>query len=186
MNDELKWYFQLPRERLFDLRRRFGREDELDPAPSGHAIWKQDTLDRRGWWPIVRIELRDEKIPHSKPAMHHDFLYFWFDGSATIPHLTPQQLLRIFSISKSIMIDRLANRYIVRCHFSGANMATMLLILEVFRLSSTQLEGLDQSSLDNRYAEYIMQGEVRELKYFDKIRRLISMILSRQNSIRLN
>lgn len=167
--EALSWKHELPKTRLADVRMRFGYEDELDTKIGGHAIWKESSLT----WPLLRIELRDENIVHNKPSPHHDFLYFWFDGQFSIPQLKIDDVQKLFMISKSIMIDRLAKQYIVRCHFSGANMATMHFILKILKHKSSY-HLFNQKYIDTKYKEFIINASNDNRwtdKFFDYIKR---------------
>jgi hypothetical protein len=59
-----------------------------------------------------------------EPYSHCDFLY-----ASIRVHIPDELLPTILSISKSIMYDRLKKELTVRCHFMGAIVATMWLVM---------------------------------------------------------
>ena len=114
-----------PSERYTEVVREFGPPDLVDRRKGGVAIWKCQTLKERGF-PWYRVEIHDELVPHSKSLPHTDFLYTWY--KIDIPkHLIP----RVLSISDSITYDPLRQLLRARCHFHGANVATLWLAMKV-------------------------------------------------------
>jgi len=70
--------------------------------------------------------VKDEKVPHSFPAKHFDFLYSVFDLK-----VTEEQVKTLVDVSESIMVDRLKNEVTVRCQKMGANAITAQLVKDV-------------------------------------------------------
>ena len=108
---------KLPKERYPDLVAEFGKPDD---HANGIIYWynKKELYNR--------IVLKDEEILHCKPAKHYDFLY------STISVYIPRDVVcEIMKISKSIYYDQLKRELTVRCHFTGANIATLYLALQV-------------------------------------------------------
>ena len=85
-----------PTDRYYKLRKKYGRPDLIDKSKGGVAIWKRETLKKRGY-PWYRIEIHDEQIPHNDPANHFDFLYTWYP--IDIPE---NKISQVLQISKSI------------------------------------------------------------------------------------
>jgi hypothetical protein len=116
-----------PTDRYKRLVKRYGSPDVIDKNPGGVAVWKRETLKKRGA-PWFRIEIRDQQIPHMKPAPHWDFLYLWYPL-----HVPEDKLMQVLGISKSITYDPLMQMIRARCHFMGANIATLWLVKKVVR-----------------------------------------------------
>ncbi len=110
-----------PGERLPDVIKEFGLPSVYDPTSGGVAIWDKETLRSRGSC-FDRIEIRDEQIPHGKPANHVDFLYTWYP--LDVPD---NKICDIIQFSTSISYDPLKKMIRARCHFMGANIVTIWL-----------------------------------------------------------
>jgi len=114
-----------PGERFEDVVKEFGPPSVYDPSPGGVAIWDSETLKAIGSC-FDRIEVRDEMVPHGKPANHVDFLYTWY--SLDIP---VEQICDVIDLSTSISYDPLKKMIRVRCHFMGANVVTLWLVTQM-------------------------------------------------------
>lgn len=84
------------------LTAKFGKPDHLIP---GHlAIWHKK---------IGRMKthmVKDERIPHSFPMPHHDFLY------STMDIIVSKEKLKLLAdATESIFVDRLKNEVTARC-----------------------------------------------------------------------
>jgi hypothetical protein len=109
-----------PAKRFNDISSKYGKPDIIDKSRGGSAVWKTTTLEKRGFcWD--RIEIRDEQVPHSHPAPHVDFLYYWYKL-----YVPENKINDIREISESVTYDPLKKLLGVRCHFEGANVATMV------------------------------------------------------------
>lgn len=98
-----------------------GAPDHIDKSPGGLAIWREDTLKGRGV-PLVEIVLKDESIAHMSPAPHRDYLY------ATYKLKIPRDRIGdVLALSDSVTYDTLKQEITTRCHFMGANYATLYL-----------------------------------------------------------
>lgn len=110
-----------PAERLADIIARYGEPDVIDKKKGGSAIWKRDTLEKRGsCWD--RIEIRDEQVPHNNPGPHVDFLYYWYKL-----HVPEELICDVGQLSESVTYDPLKQMLRVRCHASGPNTSTAVL-----------------------------------------------------------
>ena len=98
---------------LNKLINQFGKPDELDPQSGGSAVWDAKKLHGT---PFIRIEIKDEQIPHNKPVPHVDFLYSWYRVDV------PQNLIRgLDKISKGISYDPISKVMVARCNDLRAN-----------------------------------------------------------------
>ena len=144
-----------PHTALNDLVPWYGEPDLFDPKSGGMAVWLPRSLSGKGRKSrmkmksamsiLQRIEIRDEQLRHTKPGPHVDYLYF--EVKMTIPRKT---YTKLHLISDSISYDPLEDAMIVtvRCHFQGANWATLTIIIDV-------LEGnlqLDDPTIEATYA----------------------------------
>lgn len=110
-----------PMDRYFELIDKYGDPDVIDSSKGGVAIWKKNTLHSRGHcW--ERVEIHDEQIPHNLPGPHVDFMYTWY--KLNVPK---NKITDVRALSDSITYDPLKKLIRARCHFSGANTATLLL-----------------------------------------------------------
>lgn len=107
---------------------RYGNPDILVNQPGGLCIWN---IDREND-PHVRIELKDEYVPHCVPANHFDFLY-----SYVKVYIPPEKLNAIQSISGSVNYDPLKHELFARCGSFAANFATLRTVFNVLENIST-------------------------------------------------
>lgn len=138
---ETLYWKSLPSERYPDLVAEFGKPDILSTKKGGLAIWYNK-------YPYTSIILTDEEIPHCCPKPHYDFL----TSSVCVTITDPQKLKEVLSISKSIWYDQLKGELYARCHFMGANVATLVLAT---RLLLTD-EVYSHEQLQSLYKDLIM------------------------------
>ncbi len=147
-----------PADRLNDLIKVYGNPSVIDKSKGGIAIWDKKTLKKqnRCW---DRIVIRDEQIPHNKPASHIDFLYTTVDYNVPI-----KKLLEVLGLSDSIMYDQLKQQITVRCHYEKANISTLVLAM---RIADGELT-LKKVKADDLYKKYIMSEDEKQLKDNEK------------------
>jgi hypothetical protein len=116
-----------PGKRLLDLYEELGPPSILDPRSGGLAIWYKRDLDHSPTGKCFEeIMIRDEQIPHGNPANHTDFLYTQYKLCV------PEDLVEdIRSLSTSVVYDPLKCWIRARCHFLGANVATLFLAKKI-------------------------------------------------------
>jgi hypothetical protein len=117
-----------PRERLPEIVAEFGSPDLIDTSAGGGAIWFKKTLRARGK-KYEQVLILDEAIVHAKPAPHADF--FYTQVKLVIPCDYQKRLRDILGLSKSVQYDPLKQVLTARCHFAGANKATMYLAVKI-------------------------------------------------------
>lgn len=127
-----------PVQRLPELIKEFGQPDFIDPKPNGKAIWLKKTLKNTNGF-LERVELRDELIEHDCPEPHYDFLYFYY--KLNVPENRVTDLL---SISSSVHYDETHKLVRSRCHFSGANYATLNIAMKLVKGELTGYEAKTQ------------------------------------------
>ncbi len=156
--DVSSFVHKLPRERYSDLVAEFG---EPDDHAKGIVFW----YNKKGMY--NRIVLKDEEILHCQPAKHYDFLY------ASISVYIPRSMVcEILKISKSIYYDQLKRELTVRCHFTGANIATIYLALKVAtgQLTVNDIEAQDMYkdtimvTVDNKTYRDALEEEIRQMQ----------------------
>ena len=145
-----------PRERLPEIIREFGSPDLIDPSAGGGAIWFKKTLRSRGK-KYEQVLILDEAVPHASPSPHADFFYI----QVRLP-LNKNKISEVLGLSKSVQYDPLKQVLTVRCHFSGANKATMYLAVKIAQGQLTLKEVQDK----NLYSETIMRT-VPGTKFYD-------------------
>lgn len=98
------------------------------PSVEGKEIveWEQSVTPELKGTPYLRITVRDEYIPHSFPAKHHDFVY-----SVAKIQVTSNQACELLKVSGSILIDLLKNEVGARCGGLTANDVTLSFVLDV-------------------------------------------------------
>lgn len=139
-----------PKNRFRDLVQEFGTPDVLLNRPNGMAIWYNKGI-------FNKIVLLDESIEHMEPEPHCDFLY------ASVKVYIPQDAIcNVLGLSKSIYYDQLKQELTARCHFMGANVATLYLALLISQNPDNAEQYYEQygstimSSMDkNRYNQLL-------------------------------
>jgi len=132
-----------PANRLREVVQEFGVPDSIDSKKGGVAVWGRKTMfEKTGF--LERVELRDEMIPHNSPEPHFDFLYAYY-------HLdVPRHLVdAVTGISESVAYDPEMKLVRARCHFMGANYATLTLAMKIIKGELTGYEA------KNAYSNYI-------------------------------
>jgi len=100
---------------------RFGPPSAIDRDAGGGAIWYAKDLQD---FPYRSVQITDETFRHSKPVPHADFITY------SIPFIAKSaRIHQIEAYSKSIWYDRLGELLFARCHFHGANVATLALAI---------------------------------------------------------
>lgn len=118
-NDVNNFSHNLPRRRFKDLVDEFGDPYFIVNKEGGMVLWRKPEF-------FQEIILRDESIEHTQPKSHCDYLY------TTVKVYIHDYLIEtIEKISDSISYDRLKKELTARCHFMGANVATLQLVMEV-------------------------------------------------------
>lgn len=155
----VNWYSDgemSPTNRLQELIQEFGPPDSINPNKGGMAEWNRKTIYSKTGF-LKRIVIRDEMIPHNHPAPHFDFLYAYY-------HLhVPEHLIdAVNGISESIAYDSHKQEVRARCHFMGANYATLVLAMKIVKGELTGYEA------KNAYAKYIFKT-VKDHPMYDPI-----------------
>lgn len=127
-----------PKNRFKDVVDEFGPPDMVINSSGGLAIWKNRDY-------FKEIILKDESIEHLKPKPHCDFLY------ATINVFVPESVKCILlELSQSIYYDDLKRELTARCHFMGANVATLYLAMMIIN------DPANAEMYKSKYGETIM------------------------------
>ncbi|MHA1682066.1 MAG: ubiquitin-like domain-containing protein [Promethearchaeota archaeon] len=115
--------------RYHDLVKEFGVPDphNVDSRKGGMIFWTKEELADGGHC-LERLELHDESLSHLVPTPHKDFLYTWFRVNS---ELSDKTISVISLLSESVTYDPLKRLIRARCHFMGANVATIWLIMFV-------------------------------------------------------
>lgn len=142
-----------PYDRMVDLIDEFGSPDMIDKKKGGSAVWKKETLEKKGCC-LERLVIIDEQIPHDDPAPHTDFLYGWY--KLDVPE---DKINDVRALSKSVTYDPLKKVVSARCHFMGAVMATLLLAKRIAQRKMTLKEAKEA------YGPYIF-ATVKEHKLY--------------------
>lgn len=158
----------LPKKRYLDIVKEFGRPDLLINKSGGLALWKNKDY-------FTKIILKDESIEHPKPKPHCDFLY------ATINVYIPQgALCEILGLSQSIYYDSLKRELTARCHFMGANVATLYLAMKMLvdpdnietyktQYGPTIMSTMKKENYTKMYSELKKMVDINKKMYKDKM-----------------
>ena len=142
-----------PSERYADVLREFGQPTVKDLRKNGMAVW----VNPRNT-PFCLVEIRDQEIPHSCPAPHVDFL----TAGVRVDIQDPAALIAVLSISKSVWYDQLSRTLYARCHFMGANVATLALatrFLVMHMQGSLQAAYRDPAAVQAAYKSMVMASQ---------------------------
>lgn len=115
-----------PVARFPDLVKQFGTPDILVRGKNGRAVW---TKKNSRIFPFSEVWLLDEQVAHNNPAPHNDFLYTTYPLRVDNKH----KIRSILALSESVVYDSLKQEIRARCHFMGANVATIYLALQIAR-----------------------------------------------------
>lgn len=111
--------FDGPKAEFSKVVKEFGEPSYVANVPGGVALWKGPDF-------FTEIFMIDESILHTLPKFHCDYLY------ATINVYIPDDILcTVLKLSQSIYYDQLKKELTARCHFMGANVATLYLALMI-------------------------------------------------------
>ncbi len=154
-----------PGTRFWDVVQEFGPPSVYDSKPGGVAIWDLETL-RSGGSCFDRIEIRDEMIPHGKPADHVDFLYTWY--SLDVPR---DQICEVIKLSDSVSYDPLKKLIRARCHDMRPNVVTLWIAKQMVE-RSINLEDA-QAIYGNRINE-LFDDDPDRSKYYGYMKELCS------------
>ena len=77
--------------------------------------------------PYLKIEVKDEHVPHSFPKHHFDFVY----STIKVPHISVDKACSLMKVSESIMIDVLKKEVTVRCGSLIKNDVTLSFVKDV-------------------------------------------------------
>ena len=91
------------------LIKQLGQPDVTDTEKGGIAIWARDTLEKRGYKFLHRVEIIDEAIPSLKPVKHFSNIYIWVKI-----HLNQTQEHNVLSMSSDFYYDQGKDLLIVR------------------------------------------------------------------------
>ena len=151
------WRYQQPAAQLESLVQQFGEPDWVLDQPGGQAVW----LDRGIF---SRIVLQDAMIAHGN---HFDYLTFAVSG-IDIPLQGQDELNRL---SESVWYDALTDTLYARCHFPGANVASLIVAIDLAHDDDMTLEEaleaypelIEQSKDPQRYTEMLemLEADVR-------------------------
>ena len=161
-------------ERYFDVEKEFGRPSHEARGPNGLLLWNSSTLRKRGHF-YSQIVLRDEEVYHDKPAPHCDFLY------ASIPYMVPNNKIQdVLALSESVSYDALKRELTARCHFMGANVATLLLATkiatgeltlgEVIEADAYKRQITETMPMDPKNAEHIAKASRKYKEMTEELR----------------
>jgi len=156
---------QLPKQRFSDVVAEFGHPTFVVNQPGGVAVWKPAGI-------YTKVMLKDESIEHKKPKAHCDFLY----ASVNV-HIPDSSLMDVLMLSESVTYDRLKKQLTARCHFMGANVATLLLAMKILKNP-----GLT-SQLHNQYGETIMNS-MNQQNYKNMTRELGTLVIENQQTFK--
>ena len=137
----------------------YGQPSSIDPSAGGTIVWKKNRLMNTVF---DRIELRDESIPHCKPAPHKDFLYAYVNYD-----VAPSKFLEVTSLSGSVSYDPLKKELRARCASMEANIATLALATHI---------GEDRVSLQYVQANELYKQWIAETKNPEKVDQLYDLL----------
>ncbi len=142
--NRIQWINQQPKKRLGEISAKYGKPTAISKSPEGMAYWHKPSGCYQ--WLLIK----DEDIHHGN---HSDFFY-----TAVKIDIPLYKLLDVLSISQSMYYDRLQKHLVARCHFEGANIASLLLGVKVVNGLLT----LEQIQSEELYKQYMTN--VKDLK----------------------
>jgi hypothetical protein len=107
-----------------DLIAKIGYPDIIDGRRGGIAIWSGDTLKKRGYGFLHRVEILDEAVASASPVKHFSNIYIWVPMTVTL-----EMLNNIHSLSKDYYYDRKKELMIIRSDTLDTCVAQAALIM---------------------------------------------------------
>lgn len=114
------WEHRLAKERMPDAITEFGTPTWYIKSKGGEAVWLNPHF-------YTRVVVRDESIEHKFPEPHCDFFYASIGGI----QLTRETMQQVEQLTDSVSYDQLKQELTARCHFMGANVATLSIALDL-------------------------------------------------------
>lgn len=131
---KLKWKNKSPQKRANQVYKMLGSPNMIWKDAGGSIVWKRadpyfstaNVAEDESDQVYLKIEIKDEMIPHLVPGPHNDWMY------ATIwLNIPSDRLASVLALSESVFYDRLTKELTVRCHFMAANIATLYLAKQI-------------------------------------------------------
>lgn len=141
------------------LIRSIGYPTIVDTTKGGIAIWASDTLNRRGYKFLHRVEIIDESVPSMYPVKHFSNVYIWVKIS-----LTESMICNVNQMSTDIFFDRGKELLIVRsdCLDTAVSQAALVALYSQNKVSYYDI--MNNSMLENYYTG-VKKSKVRKALY---------------------
>lgn len=141
------------------LMKYIGYPDITDRAKGGIAIWASNTLRKRGYKFLHRVEIIDESVPSLYPIKHFSNVYIWVHIN-----LTETMICNVNQMSTDIFYDRGKELLIVRSDSIDTAVAQAALVGLYSQGKVSYYDITNNSMLENYYCG-ISKSKTRKALY---------------------
>jgi len=136
-----------------------GYPDITDRAKGGIAIWASNTLRKRGYKFLHRVEIIDESVPSLYPIKHFSNVYIW-----THVNLTETMICNVNQMSTDIFYDRGKELLIVRSDSLDTAVAQAALV-GLYSQGKVSYYDITNNSMLENYYRGISKSKTRKALY---------------------
>jgi hypothetical protein len=141
------------------LMKYIGYPDITDRTKGGIAIWASNTLRKRGYKFLHRVEIIDESVPSLYPIKHFSNVYIW-----THINLTETMICNVNQMSTDIFYDRGKELLIVRSDSLDTAVAQAALV-GLYSQGKVSYYDITNNSMLENYYRGIIKSKTRKALY---------------------
>jgi len=141
------------------LMKYIGYPDITDRAKGGIAIWASNTLRKRGYKFLHRVEIIDESVPSLYPIKHFSNVYIWVHIN-----LTETMICNVNQMSTDIFYDRGKELLIVRSDSLDTAVAQAALV-GLYSQGKVSYYDITNNSMLENYYRGIAKSKTRKALY---------------------
>ena len=141
------------------LMKYIGTPDLVDAQRGGIAIWSRNTLRKRKYPFLRRVEIIDEHVYNNQPVPHYSNIYIWVHM-----RLTAEMLTNVHEMSKDFFYDRNKELLIVRSDSLDTAVAQAAVVF-LYSRGRISYYSLVNNNLLKKYYENASKGKTRRAMY---------------------
>lgn len=144
---------------ISELVKQIGYPNLTDPEQGGIAIWASNTLRKRGYKFLHRVEIIDESVPSLYPVKHFSNIYIWVKM-----FLTDSMSDKVHGLTSDIMYDKGKGLLIVRSDSLDTAVAQAALV-SLYSAGKVSFYEIVNNDLHHRYYTAINKTKQRKVIY---------------------